>query len=88
MKNGYFKYRKSVDILKLVVVERHKATGKIGLGLIENYKLQSGAIATSISHDSHNIIAVGDNDEDIILAIKEIERCGRRNYYSKKRKGS
>ena len=73
--NGYFKYRKSVDILKLVVVERHKATGKIGLGLIENYKLKNGAIATSVSHDSHNIIAVGDNDEDIILAIKEIERC-------------
>lgn len=73
--NGYFKYRKSVDILKLIVVERHKATGKIGLGLIENYKLQNGAIATSISHDSHNIISVGDNDEDIILAVKEIERC-------------
>ncbi|MCZ9892182.1 amidohydrolase family protein [Brachyspira hyodysenteriae] len=73
--NGYFKYRKSVDILKLVVVERHKATGKIGLGLIENYKLKNGAIATSVSHDSHNIIAVGDNDEDIILAIKEIEKC-------------
>ena len=73
--NGYFKYRKSVDILKLVVVERHKATGKIGLGLVENYKLKNGAIATSVSHDSHNIIAVGDNDEDIILAIKEIEKC-------------
>ncbi|WP_157154666.1 adenine deaminase [Brachyspira murdochii] len=73
--NGYFKYRKSVDILKLVVAERHKRTGKIGLGLIENYKLKNGAIATSVSHDSHNIIAVGDNDEDIILAIKQIEKC-------------
>ena len=73
--NGYFKYRKSVDILKLVVVERHKATGKIGLGLIENYKLKNGAIATSVSHDSHNIIAVGDNDEDIILAINEMQKC-------------
>jgi len=62
------------DILKLVVVERHKATGNIGLGLVMGFGLRRGALASSIAHDSHNIIAVGTNDEDIFTAIKEIER--------------
>jgi len=64
----------SRDILKLVVVERHKATGNIGLGLVTGFGLRRGALASSIAHDSHNIIAVGTNDEDIFTAIKEIER--------------
>ena len=62
------------DILKLVVVERHKATGNIGLGLVSGFGLQKGALASSIAHDSHNIIVVGTNDEDIFTAVKEIER--------------
>jgi adenine deaminase len=62
------------DILKLVVVERHKATGNIGVGLVTGFGLKRGALASSIAHDSHNIIAVGTNDEDIFTAVKEIER--------------
>ena len=62
------------DILKLVVVERHHATGNIGLGLVHGFGLKKGAIASSIAHDSHNIIAVGTSDEDIFTAVKEIER--------------
>ncbi len=62
------------DILKLVVVERHRATGTIGLGLVKGFGLKRGALASSIAHDSHNIIAVGTADEDIYIAIKEIER--------------
>jgi len=62
------------DILKLVVVERHKATGNIGLGLVKGFGLKKGALASSIAHDSHNIIAVGTNDKDIFIAVKEIER--------------
>jgi len=62
------------DILKLVVVERHKASGNIGLGLVKGFGLKQGALASSIAHDSHNIIAVGTNDPDIFTAIKEIER--------------
>ena len=62
------------DILKLVVVERHKATGNIGLGLVSGFGLKRGALASSMAHDSHNIIAVGTNDEDIFTAVKEIER--------------
>ncbi|MFC1928052.1 adenine deaminase [Chloroflexota bacterium] len=62
------------DIMKLVVVERHKATGNIGLGMVTGFGLKRGAIASSIAHDSHNIVVVGTNDEDIFTAIKEIER--------------
>jgi adenine deaminase len=64
----------SRDILKLVVVERHRATGNIGLGLVKGFGLKTGALASSIAHDCHNIIAVGTNDEDIFTAVKEIER--------------
>jgi len=62
------------DILKLVVVERHKASGNIGLGLVSGLGLKRGALASSIAHDSHNIIAAGTNDRDIVTAIKKIER--------------
>lgn len=62
------------DILKLVVVERHRATGNIGLGLVKGFGLKNGALGSSIAHDSHNIVVVGTNDEDIFAAIKEIER--------------
>jgi len=62
------------DILKLVVVERHRASGNIGLGLVKGFRLKRGAIASSIAHDSHNIVAVGTSDEDIFAAVKEIER--------------
>ena len=62
------------DILKLVVVERHRATGNIGLGLVMGFGLKQGAIASSIAHDSHNVVAVGASDEDIFTAVKEIER--------------
>ncbi len=62
------------DILKLVVVERHKATGNIGLGLVMGFGLTRGAMASSIAHDSHNIVAVGTSDEDIFSAVKEVER--------------
>jgi len=72
--NGIAQPDTSRDILKLVVVERHKATGNIGLGLVSGFGLKRGALASSIAHDSHNIIAVGATDEDIFIAIKEIER--------------
>ena len=60
------------DILKIAVVERHKNTGHIGLGYIQGYGLKSGAVATSISHDSHNLIVVGTNAEDMAFAVNYI----------------
>jgi len=62
------------DILKLAVAERHRATGNIGLGMVSGFGMKKGALASSVAHDSHNIIAVGASDEDILMAIREIER--------------
>jgi len=62
------------DILKLVVVERHKASGNIGLGLVKGFGLRKGALGSSIAHDSHNIVVAGTNDHDIFAAVKEISR--------------
>ncbi len=62
------------DILKAAVVERHRATGNIGIGLVTGFGLKNGALASSTAHDSHNIVAVGTNDEDIVAAVREIER--------------
>lgn len=56
------------------MAERHHATGHIGVCYVKGYKLKSGAVATSVAHDSHNIIAVGTNDKDILYAIQMIEK--------------
>lgn len=74
VENGYIVPDIKQDILKLVVVERHKQTGHIGLGLVTGFGLKRGALASSIAHDSHNIVVVGTNDIDIYTAIKEVER--------------
>lgn len=60
------------DILKIAVVERHKGTGHIGIGFLQGYGLKQGAIATSIAHDSHNIIVVGTNEKDMAYAVNQI----------------
>lgn len=62
------------DILKLVVVERHRATGKVGVGFVRGFKLRRGAIASSVAHDAHNVVVAGVSDSDIALAIKSLER--------------
>jgi len=62
----------SRDILKMAVLERHKNTGHIGIGYLNGYGLKAGAVATSVSHDSHNIICVGTNDSDMAFASNRI----------------
>ncbi|SCZ81619.1 adenine deaminase [Acidaminobacter hydrogenoformans] len=74
--DGYFKYDERLDILKLLVIERHHATGNIGRGLVEGFGLKDGAIATTIAHDSHNLIVIGDSNENLMAAIDEIRRIG------------
>ncbi len=64
------------DIIKIAVVERHKATGNVGIGFIHGLGLKKGAFATSVAHDSHNIIVAGENDKDMLLAIAQIEAMG------------
>ncbi|AII59420.1 MAG: adenine deaminase [Dehalococcoides mccartyi] len=62
------------DLLKIVVSERHCQSGNIGRGLIKGFGIKKGAIASSVAHDSHNVVAVGTNDADIYAAVKELER--------------
>ncbi len=64
----------SRDVLKMVVVERHRATGNVGVGFVRGFKLKRGAIASTVAHDAHNVIVAGTNDADILFAIQELER--------------
>jgi adenine deaminase len=66
----------NLDILKMVVVERHHGTGNIGIGLVKGFGLSGGALASSVAHDSHNIICVGTSDEEIQAAVQEVIRMG------------
>ncbi|PAT01582.1 adenine deaminase [Candidatus Izimaplasma bacterium ZiA1] len=74
IENGIYVNNEEDDILKIAVIERHHYTKNIGLGLLTGYGLKNGAIGMSIAHDSHNLIVVGDNDEDMIEVIKELKR--------------
>ncbi len=71
---GIFIPDSSLDHLKIALIERHNATGKIGLGIVKGLGLESGALATTVAHDSHNLIVAGTNDEDMLLAIHELEK--------------
>jgi len=62
------------DILKLVVVERHRATGNVGVGFVRGFKLNRGAIGSTVAHDAHNVVVAGTNDADIRFAIQQLER--------------
>ena len=62
------------DILKIAVLERHKASGNIGLGLVKGFGLKRGALATSVAHDSHNLVVVGASDEEMRKAAEEVEK--------------
>ena len=74
VEDGLFQINVDKDQLKITVVERHKNLGNIKSGIIKGLKLKQGAIATSIAHDSHNLIAVGTNDSDILYAIQSIKK--------------
>jgi len=62
------------DILKLIVVERHHATGNVGVGFVRGFKLQRGALGSTVAHDAHNVIVVGTNDRDILCVVRELEK--------------
>jgi adenine deaminase len=62
------------DILKLVVVERHRATGNVGVGFVRGFKLKRGALGSTVAHDAHNVVVAGTNDADMLCAIQQLER--------------
>ncbi|MGB8345821.1 MAG: adenine deaminase [Ktedonobacteraceae bacterium] len=64
------------DLLKLVVIERHHASGSVGLGLVKGFGLRKGAIASSVAHDAHNLVIAGASDHDILLAARALEAMG------------
>lgn len=66
----------SDGLLKLAVIERHHATGNIGLGIIEGMNIHNGALASSMAHDSHNLVIAGDNDRDMLMAAEALKDCG------------
>jgi len=72
--NGLF--QSGWGLNKLAVLERHRATGSIGLGILSGLGIQNGALASTVAHDSHNLIAAGDNDRDMFTAIDALEKCG------------
>lgn len=72
-RDGFFQASTKEDLLKLAVIERHHHTGLIGLGIVKGLELQSGAIATTIAHDSHNLIVAGTNDENMAAAANCIK---------------
>lgn len=72
--NGLIEADPSRDILKIAVAERHMASGRTGVGLVKGFGLKHGAIASSVAHDSHNIVVVGTNDNDMTTAVIEIAR--------------
>ncbi|HVU65857.1 MAG TPA: adenine deaminase [Ktedonobacteraceae bacterium] len=64
------------DLLKLAVIERHHASGRVGLGLVKGMGLRRGALASSVAHDAHNLVIAGTNDEDILQAARTLEEMG------------
>lgn len=72
VEDGYAVSNIDDDVLKILVIERHKASGNIGKGFVKGFGLKSGAIASTVAHDSHNMIVIGTNDDDMFKAIKEL----------------
>jgi len=64
------------DLLKIAVIERHRRTGRMGKGLVAGFGLKKGALATTVAHDAHNIIVVGTNDRDMLVAVRTLEKMG------------
>ncbi len=74
IENGLFRQDVQQDLLKLAVIERHHGLGTVGLGIVNGFGLKRGAVATTVAHDSHNVIVLGANDADMLIAAKELQR--------------
>lgn len=64
------------DILKIAVVQRHDGSGRLGIGAVKGFGLKNGAAASTVGHDAHNLIVIGDNDADMLAAVEELKACG------------
>jgi adenine deaminase len=75
-KNGGINASRNQDLAKAAVIERHKGTGKIGLGFVKGFGLQSGAVASTVAHDSHNLLVMGMDDDDMAVAANTLAEVG------------
>ncbi|MFH1654539.1 MAG: adenine deaminase [Pseudomonadota bacterium] len=73
--DGYAEVNSKMDLAKLAVIERHHATGNVGLGFVKGFGLKRGALASTVAHDSHNLIVVGMNDGDMLEAARALEEA-------------
>ena len=76
LKQGHIVADTERDLLKLICVERYGKTNNVGLGLVQGFALQAGALASTVGHDHHNLLAVGVNDDDLLLACQHLEKLG------------
>ncbi len=76
LRGGFIVADPARDILKLVVIERHHASGHIGLGLVKGFGMRKGALASSVAHDAHNLVIAGASDSDILKAARTLEEMG------------
>lgn len=74
--NGNFDPRLNPGLNKLAVIERHRASGRVGLGILSGYGIKNGAIAVTVAHDSHNLVVAGDNDADMLAVVRDVEKIG------------
>ena len=74
--NGMFQPDLDRDLIKIAVIERHHDLGTVGVGIVKGFELHEGAIATTVAHDSHNLVVAGTNDQAIIQAVQEVTRVG------------
>lgn len=73
-KNGFFV--PGGDLLKIAVVQRHDGSGRTGVGVVKGFGLKNGAAASTVGHDAHNLIVIGDNDADMLAAVETLKACG------------
>ncbi|MFA7559920.1 MAG: adenine deaminase [Sphaerochaeta sp.] len=76
LEKGLWAYDSNQDVIKIAVVERHRGLGTVGVGLIRGFGLRNGALASTVGHDSHNLIVAGDNDEDMVKAVEHLISVG------------
>ncbi len=76
VENGQIVSDTSRDILKFVVVERHNATGNVGVGFVRGFELKRGALGSTVAHDAHNIVVVGISDSEIVATIAALQKMG------------
>ncbi|MGI9089324.1 MAG: adenine deaminase [Chthoniobacterales bacterium] len=76
VENGEIAADPARDILKLVVVERHNATGNVGVGFVRGFGLQRGALGSTVAHDAHNMVVVGTSDDELLTAIAALQKMG------------